>query len=123
MRALPSLALVVVALASSQPPSAQTPSQDPCSWSRDLKLVNGRIHTMDRRDLVVAEVTIQEGRFAAIGRNGNRARGSIEAGKLGDLVVLSDDYFDPRRVPDANLRQIKSVLTVVDGRIVYNDMR
>lgn len=49
--------------------------------------------------------------------------GSIEAGKLGDLVVLSDDYFDPQKVPDASIRQLKSVLTVVDGRIVYNDMR
>ena len=49
--------------------------------------------------------------------------GSIEVGKLGDLVVLRDDYFDPQRVPDASIRQLKSVLTVVDGRIVYNDMR
>ena len=49
--------------------------------------------------------------------------GSIEPGKLGDLVVLSDDYFDPQRVPDDKIRLVKSVLTVVDGKIVYNDMR
>jgi predicted amidohydrolase YtcJ len=73
MRARVSQALLVLALAGSQPPAGQTPSQDPCAWSRDLKLVNGRIHTMDRRNLVVAEVTIQEGRFAAIGKSGNRA--------------------------------------------------
>ncbi len=43
--------------------------------------------------------------------------GSIETGKLGDLVVLSDDYFT---VPDAALRRIHSVLTIVGGRIVYD---
>jgi predicted amidohydrolase YtcJ len=45
--------------------------QDACSWSRDLRLVNGKIHTMDSQDRVVNEVTIQEGRFAYIGPLGN----------------------------------------------------
>ncbi len=45
--------------------------------------------------------------------------GSIESGKLGDLVVLSDDYFDARKVPDAALRSLHSVLTVVDGKVIY----
>jgi hypothetical protein len=45
--------------------------------------------------------------------------GSIEAGKLGDLVVLSDDYFDARKVPDSALRNLHSVLTVVDGKVIY----
>jgi hypothetical protein len=48
--------------------------------------------------------------------------GSMEAGKLGDLVVLSDDYFDPKRVPDEGIKKLKSVLTVVGGRIVYDDI-
>ncbi len=46
--------------------------QDACSWSRDLRLVNGKIHTLDLQDRVVSEVTIQEGRFAYIGPLGNR---------------------------------------------------
>jgi predicted amidohydrolase YtcJ len=45
--------------------------------------------------------------------------GTIEAGKLADLVVLSDDYFDPARVPDDAIRRIRSVLTVVDGKVVH----
>ena len=49
--------------------------------------------------------------------------GSIEAGKFGDLVVLSDDYFDARRVPDSALRKLHSVLTVVDGKVVHNQLR
>lgn len=48
--------------------------------------------------------------------------GSVETGKLGDLVVLSDDYFDPKRVSDEQIKQLKSVLTVVGGRIVYTDI-
>ena len=44
--------------------------------------------------------------------------GTIEAGKLGDLVVLDRDYFT---IPDNQIRNIRSVLTIVDGRIVHND--
>ena len=45
--------------------------------------------------------------------------GSIEPGKFGDLVVLSDDYFDPLRVPDEAIKKLKSVMTVVDVKVVY----
>jgi predicted amidohydrolase YtcJ len=48
--------------------------------------------------------------------------GSIEPGKLADLVVLSGDYFDPGKVADKDIRLVKSVLTVVGGRIVYNTL-
>ena len=44
--------------------------------------------------------------------------GSIEQGKLADLVVLSGDYFS---VPDESLKHLGSVLTVVGGKIVYNN--
>jgi predicted amidohydrolase YtcJ len=43
--------------------------------------------------------------------------GTIEPGKLADLVVLSEDYFT---VPDDRLRGIRSVLTVVDGQVVHD---
>ena len=43
--------------------------------------------------------------------------GSIEPGKLADMAVLSKDYF---AVPDVEIKQIRSVLTVVDGKIVYS---
>lgn len=46
--------------------------------------------------------------------------GSIEAGKLADLVVLSDDFLNPDRVPDDAIRRITSVLTIVGGQIVYD---
>jgi predicted amidohydrolase YtcJ len=46
--------------------------------------------------------------------------GSIEVGKLADLVVLSDDFLNPSRVPDDAIKRITSVLTIVGGKIVYN---
>jgi predicted amidohydrolase YtcJ len=43
--------------------------------------------------------------------------GSIEVGKLADLVVLNSDYFS---VPNEELKSIRSVLTVVGGEIVHD---
>jgi predicted amidohydrolase YtcJ len=42
--------------------------------------------------------------------------GSIEPGKLADLAVLDRDYFT---VPDADVKKIRSVLTIVNGKIVH----
>ena len=42
--------------------------------------------------------------------------GTIEVGKLADLVVLDRDYMT---VPADDIRDLNSVLTMVDGRIVY----
>jgi hypothetical protein len=43
--------------------------------------------------------------------------GTIESGKLADVAVLDRDYFS---VPDVQIKQIRSVLTVVDGRVVHD---
>ena len=43
--------------------------------------------------------------------------GSIEVGKLADLVVLNSDYF---AVPNEDLKSIRSVLTVVGGEVVHD---
>jgi hypothetical protein len=43
--------------------------------------------------------------------------GTIEPGRLADLAVLSDDYL---KVTDEQIKGIKSVLTVVDGKIVHD---
>jgi len=44
------------------------------------------------------------------------SKGSLEAGKLADLAVLS---ADPLTVEEAKLRDISAVMTVVGGRIVH----
>lgn len=43
--------------------------------------------------------------------------GSIETAKLADLAVLSDNYFE---VPDDQVRRIRSVMTIVDGKIIHD---
>ena len=43
-------------------------------------------------------------------------RGSIEVGKVGDLVVLDDHLLT---CPDQRLRSIRAELTVIGGRVVY----
>jgi predicted amidohydrolase YtcJ len=42
--------------------------------------------------------------------------GSLEPGMLADLIVLDKDYFS---VPDSEIWKIQSLLTVVNGRVVY----
>jgi predicted amidohydrolase YtcJ len=44
--------------------------------------------------------------------------GSLQPGWHGDLIVLSDDYF---RVSDSRIKDLRSNLTIVDGRIVHAD--
>ncbi len=45
-----------------------------------------------------------------------KEKGSLSVGKLADMVVLSNDIFniDPRKI-----RDVKVVMTIVDGRVVF----
>ncbi|MBI3076227.1 MAG: amidohydrolase [Deltaproteobacteria bacterium] len=44
-------------------------------------------------------------------------KGSIEPGKLADLVVLNEDYLT---IPEDRIRAIRPLMTIVDGQIVYD---
>src|SRR5437588_701335 len=47
-------------------------ADDDCDGRASLRLVNGRIHTMDKHDKVVSSVLINNGRFAEVGRQDQR---------------------------------------------------
>jgi len=47
----------------------------------------------------------------------SEVKGTISVGKYADLAVLSADFFT---VPDEDISRIESLLTIVDGRIVYS---
>jgi predicted amidohydrolase YtcJ len=43
-------------------------------------------------------------------------KGSLEAGQLADLAVLSADFFT---IPEEDIRDLESVLTITGGKVVY----
>ncbi len=45
-------------------------------------------------------------------------KGSLAAGKLADVLVLADDFLS---VPEANIKSIRVLLTMVGGKVVYRD--
>ncbi|MBV9461524.1 MAG: amidohydrolase [Bradyrhizobium sp.] len=55
-------------------------------------------------------------RNTAYAANDDDKRGTLEAGKLADLAVLSADYLS---VPVREIGNIKSLLTMVGGNVVY----
>jgi predicted amidohydrolase YtcJ len=55
--------------------------------------------------------------WAAYLQHAEKDRGSIEAGKLADFVVLDRDYLT---CPEAEIRSIDPVMTIVAGRVAYS---
>ena len=82
-------------------------------WAVTGKMVGGATvlrQTIDRKDALIAHTRQQRALIS-----GARI-GSIEPGKLADLVVLDRDYLT---VPADDIRNITPVLTMVGGRVVY----
>jgi predicted amidohydrolase YtcJ len=69
----------------------------------------------ERVDLAAAiRMHTINGAFAAFDE---RIKGSVELGKLADLVVLAEDVS---RVPADRLRHVGVAMTVLGGEIVYS---
>jgi predicted amidohydrolase YtcJ len=99
----------------------------------DLIFTGGRVHTMDVGDRFVEAVAIAGNRIVAAGSdrdvlalkhtiNGAYAsfeetrKGSIEVGKLADLVMLDEDIA---QVPSENLAQVPVAMTIGGGKVVH----
>ncbi|MDQ7827180.1 MAG: amidohydrolase [Candidatus Eremiobacteraeota bacterium] len=54
--------------------------------------------------------------WAAKSMGEEKVKGSIEAGKYADMVVLSDDVFT---MPPEGLKNVKPLKTILGGRVVY----
>jgi len=53
---------------------------------------------------------------SAFAEHQDTVKGSIEPGKLADLVVLSADIFS---IPPAEIKNVKVDLTIFEGRVVH----
>ena len=47
--------------------------------------------------------------------------GSLEAGKFADFIVIDRDFLDTKAVPDAQIGDIKVLMTVISGAVVWTD--
>jgi predicted amidohydrolase YtcJ len=94
-------------------------------WRHIYSLVTGKNHagkviTADQKISRIEALRLYTINGAWFSFDENKL-GSIESGKLADMTVLSDDFLDPARVPDEAIKQIRSVLTIVGGRIVHEE--
>jgi len=86
-------------------------------WAVTGKMVGGKQalrpeHTISREDALIAH-TRRNAYFVFQEEN----LGSIQPGKLADLVVLDRDYLT---IPADQIKEIKPVMTLVGGRVVYD---
>ena len=79
-------------------------------------MVGGRVVLDEAQRLSRQEALIAHTRQNAYLLFQEKNLGSIEVGKLADLVVLDRDYLT---VPDDQIKDIRSVMTFVNGRIAY----
>jgi predicted amidohydrolase YtcJ len=87
-------------------------------WITTGKTIGGT-QVMDRTkvlDRLTALRLITSGGYSLIKEDG--AKGIIKKGYHADLAILSDDYLN---VADEKLKIITSLLTIVDGKIVWGD--
>jgi hypothetical protein len=70
----------------------------------------------DGRRMTLEQALAAYTRDAAYAEFAEGVKGTLEAGKLADLVLLEEDIF---AAPAAELRRARVRLTIIDGRIAY----
>jgi len=79
--------------------------------------IHAAVNAGGKRGLTVEEALYAYTMGAAYAEFQEKEKGSIEVGKLADLVMLSTDIFAEK----ANIRAAEVILTVAGGRIVYEN--
>ena len=116
--------LVLALAALAQPASAATSGR--CAGARDLRIVNGRIHTMDAHDTVVSAATIRQGKFVADGEVGPCTRVVDVKGRTvvpglidnhNHIVLLGNrPGHDARLENAASIAEVKAVIAALSSR-------
>ncbi len=86
------------------------------SWAVTGKSVSGATVLADDNRLTREEALRLYTTGAAWFENEENEKGRIAPGNYADFVLLTKDYFT---VPEDQIKSISSVLTVVDGRVVF----
>jgi predicted amidohydrolase YtcJ len=82
-----------------------------------LNIMFATMHpTNPKEAITVEQALIAYTRGSARAEFEEHEKGTIEVGALADLAVLSQDIF---KVPPPDLPKTESVLTIIDGRVVY----
>ena len=86
------------------------------SWMVTGKSASGSVVLAENNRLTREEALKLYTIGAAWFENEESDKGRIAPGNLGDFAILDADYFT---IPDDQIKNLTSVLTVVDGRVVY----
>lgn len=85
-------------------------------WTQVTRLTTAGKVMHPEQKITRAEALKTHTIWAAYLQFAEKERGSIEPGKLADMVVIDRDYLT---CPEAEIREIQPLMTVVDGRVVY----
>ena len=80
--------------------------------------VHAAVNAGGSRGITVEEAVYAYTMGAALAEFQEKEKGSIEVGKLADLVILSSNIFAEK----VDIRASGVSLTVVNGRVVYENM-
>src|SRR5262249_16153050 len=84
---LGSAAAVAIGFGSGGPGTGYAQTTPPPEDGRDLALINGKIHTMDRDSRVDSQVLIRNGRFIAVGNNVSRTGNVRTVNLMGKTII------------------------------------
>lgn len=82
-----------------------------------MMAIHAAVNASGKRGITVEEAVHTHTLGTAYAEFQEKEKGTIEVGKLADFVILSIDIF----VEKADIRSAKIALTVVNGRIVYDN--
>ncbi|CAE6996926.1 hypothetical protein PTNB73_04306 [Pyrenophora teres f. teres] len=99
-----------------------TRSGDPLNKNSHASFGSQFVGRLDQQPALSREASLRGMTTAAATYlNASSSIGSLEEGKFADLLILDNDYFDEKAVPDEKLARNKVLMTMVGGRAVFAD--
>lgn len=93
-------------------------SDAPMRGFSPIEGIYAAVNAGGKRGITVEEAVYAYTLGAAYAEFQDKEKGSIEVGKLADLVILSDDIF---RLPANDTRKARTTLVFLSGRVIYEN--